>query len=141
MRSFSVDGQPPSASTNSGQTGLAVAFRPRNNRPKSKTGAFAPAPNSLTHHSLTSSLRLRIQKLRKPRIFGDGLKVRVGPGLQPVLAIQPYRLTQLLDALLRISRHARQQREPIERIVRRLILRENLLELLPRILILPLVQQ
>src|SRR5580700_5974867 len=95
------------------------------------------------HFSLDAGagLDLRIKQLRKSRIVRHILKVRIRTRLNPVPRILTDRLRQVFQATVRVARHARQHRQPIQRIVGLVILLQDQLELLAGILIVPIVQQ
>src|SRR5258708_14879951 len=86
-------------------------------------------------------LDLRIKQLRKARIVRHILKVRIRTRLNPVPRILSDCLRQMLQAPMRVARHAGQHRQTIQRIVGLVIRLQNQLELLAGIFIVPIVQQ
>src|SRR6266436_2548662 len=86
-------------------------------------------------------LDLRIKQLRKARIVRHILKVRIRTRLDPVPRSLTDRLRQVFQAAVRVARHARQHRQPIQRIVRLVICFQDKRELFARIFIVPIVQQ
>src|SRR5437899_2969835 len=95
------------------------------------------------HDSLDAEegLDLRIKQFRKPRIIRHILKVRIRTRLDPIPRILTNRLGQVFQAMMRVARHARQHRQPIERVVGLVVLLQDQLELLPGIFVVPIVQQ
>src|SRR5579883_981031 len=86
-------------------------------------------------------LRFRIKQLSKARIINHVLEIRVGARLNAVLAIQLDRRSQMLQAFLRLSRHAVQHRQSVMRKVRPLVLFQDIFQVVTRIFIIAGIQQ
>src|ERR1700733_1341542 len=97
----------------------------------------------IIHFAVTGefALNLRIEQLREAWIVSHILKVRVGTRLDSIAWILPDRLRQVLETLMRVACHAGQDRQPVQSILGLIVRLQNELELLPRILIMPIVQQ
>src|ERR1700759_2996461 len=101
-------------------------------------------PSLNEHHSSLDAgvgLDLRIKQFREPRIVRHILKVRIRTRLDPVPRILTDRLSKMFQTMIRVASHARQHRQPIERIIGLVILLQDQLELFARIFIVPIVQQ
>ena len=77
----------------------------------------------------------------KLRIVGDRVEVGVQPRLEAVLAVQPDRLGEVLDAALGVAGHAGQQCKTVKGVVGGLLFQQDLGQVFARIVVVPVVQQ